>query len=374
MDRQADLSPRYWKLQNHIQALILERRLKDGDRIPSERELVRETGLALGTVKRALENLAREGMLERRHGSGTYVRDAGMAFRRVSAQKPKIIALLLPLTESVYAQLISAVESSALAHGYSVFVKQTDFSGEKEKSVIESLLAEGLVQGFIIAPGTRDSEIARRSYLKLKRRGVPTVLIDRPVDGVPLDSVVQDNRAGAALAVRHLVESGRRRVGFVGLVSDPSNYYFSERVAGCKAALEEFGIELRPEWIFHKRGEDSDRRQLREFLLARNSPDAMLALSDLNACETYKVLRGIGRGVPEDVALVGYDNTSFARFFDVPLTSVSVDKGRMGREAFELLLKRMSGQALEELPTLISIKPSLEVRESSARLKRKAAS
>ncbi|MFF7974939.1 substrate-binding domain-containing protein [Streptomyces sp. NPDC007905] len=195
---------------------------------------------------------------------------------------------------------------------------------------------------------------------ELEQSGTPTVLVGRPTGYVPDWSVDVDNVAGARLAVRHLVERGRRRIA---TITGPLDIQAGvDRRTGYRDVLEESGLRALPE----AQGDftrTSGTEAMRELLARCPDLDAVFAASDSMAAGALQALRQSGRQVPGDVAVVGFDDSPVAADSDPPLTSVRQPLEDMGRELARLMIARLNSEDVPE-PTVI-LRPALVVRQSS---------
>jgi DNA-binding LacI/PurR family transcriptional regulator len=204
----------------------------------------------------------------------------------------------------------------------------------------------------------------------LERRGVPLVSVDRyPTPNTP--SVNVDDRAGARAAAQHLVDLGHIRVGIVTLRSSydvdhvpNQNWPTRERLLGWRDALEPAGIEpvvrsarYRPHLAVESIA--------RELLDTPDRPTAVLCFSDAYALATMQVAQSLGLRVPEDLSIVGYDDSPLATASTPRLTTVHQDVATKGEQAIRLLMAVMGGQAPDE-PERVVLPTSLVVRESTA--------
>jgi DNA-binding LacI/PurR family transcriptional regulator len=195
----------------------------------------------------------------------------------------------------------------------------------------------------------------------LQNTGVPTVLIDRLVPGLEIDSVLVDNAQGAYMATRHLGRLGYQRIGLI--VGDQELTPGFQRYQGYQQALRDSGSLLEPEYvrIGHFKIESG-------YLLAKDllqlpvRPDAIFAASNLISLGVLKAIREMNLRVPEDVAVVGFDDMVWANELYSPLTTVAQPMYEVGQEATRLLLQR------KDDPTIpvrtIMLRTSLIVRES----------
>ncbi|NEE17325.1 LacI family transcriptional regulator [Streptomyces sp. SID7499] len=195
---------------------------------------------------------------------------------------------------------------------------------------------------------------------ELEQSGIPTVLVGRPTGYVPSWAVDVDNTAGARLAVRHLVERGRRRIA---TITGPLDIQAGvDRRIGYHEVLEEAGLRPLPEG----RGDftrASGAAAMGELLDGSTELDAVFAASDSMAAGALHVLRQSGRRVPDDVAVVGFDDSPVATEADPPLTSVRQPLEFMGREMARLLIARLNDEPVTD--SKVIVRPTLVVRQSS---------
>jgi len=357
------MAPRYWKLQEAIKALILEKGLGKGEKIPSERELCKIFNLSLGTVQKAVDKLVQDGVLEKRHGSGTYVQDCSKA----RPQRPvrKAVGLILPDIDYFYSPVIRGIEEACSLAGYSMILRKGGRQDNAiELSVIRSLIERDSVAGMIIAP--TDFEPDAGNYWFLRSSKVPFVIIDRKVESFEADYVVQDNPAGTRLATETLLSSGIKRVAFAAL-SHVRHYHYAERLKGYKQALEKAGIPFDESLVFNVYDdEDVNDGMLGRFMEAMKKPsrpDGVVCYTDDTAVNILNSLLKAGLSVPEDLQIIGYDDTELAKSAKVPLSSISPQKEAMGRLAVGRLIEMFSGDSKEIKQSELA--PGIAIRESS---------
>jgi LacI family transcriptional regulator len=221
------------------------------------------------------------------------------------------------------------------AAGYTVLLANADEDPERERRALQALLARR-VDGLVIvpAPGTRAADVTAAEP--------PIVQLDRAVRGLAADAVMVENAAGAVLAVRHLVSLGHRRIG---LVSDsPQIGSSGERISGYRRGLREAGMEVDDSLISLGGSTLADGQAAAAALLAR--PDRPTAVFTANNFMTHGMLlaaRDAGLRIPDDLALVGFDDLDWTTIVDPPLTVVSQPVGELGRAAAERLLERIGG-------------------------------
>ncbi|MEV4572346.1 LacI family DNA-binding transcriptional regulator [Nonomuraea jabiensis] len=179
---------------------------------------------------------------------------------------------------------------------------------------------------------------------RLEEMGVPTVLGGRPVGLDPYSYVDMDNRAGARQAVKHLLGLGRTRIATIAGHQDMG--VGVDRLAGYRDALLPAGL---PELVVYGDfSEESGSAAMTQLLASHPDLDAVFAASDPMALGAMRVLKAAGRAIPEDVAVIGFDDSKAALHADPPLTTVHQPTEQMGRQMAQLLVARINGEELRQ--------------------------
>ncbi len=256
------------------------------------------------------------------------------------------------------AQQIRAVQTVAVASGFSIVLFDTNERVDQQTAALH-LLEEQVVDGVILTPARSRDDGLRRFVA----RGNRLVLLNRDVEGLPVDRVLVDNRMGAYAATRHLIDLGHRRIGYVTARHDISTVW--ERLAGYRAALEEVGMAYDPRLVCRVAIDPEAAAKATERLLDRRPrPSALFAYNDLMAVGVLAALDRAGLPAPAGISLVGYDDILYAAFLRVPLTTVAQPTREVGETAARLLIARLQGD--ESPPRRVVLPPRLIVRASSA--------
>jgi len=244
----------------------------------------------------------------------------------------------------------------ARARGYAVLLCNTYEDLERERAYLD-LLAKRMVDGLIFA--TVGSNTRHLRALRRERR--PVVLVARDVEGVRIDSVLVDNFRGEFEATTHLLGLGHRRIAHIA--GPPSLHVAAERRRGYLAALEAAGVPRSDALVVEGDFAAEGGRQAVARLLAQGLGfTAVVAANDLMAIGAMEALRHSNRRIPQDVAVVGFDDITFASLVSPALTTVAQPKYRMGQLAMERLLALMDGTDEGGRQTVLI--PQLVVRES----------
>ncbi|MFE1646921.1 LacI family DNA-binding transcriptional regulator [Microbacterium sp. P01] len=264
---------------------------------------------------------------------------------------------VINIANPFFAALVSGAEEAAAAAGYRILVGNSDDDVVKERGHLE-LFERVQVEGVIVSPFGDAGPSIRR----LQARGIPVVLADAKDDDAQLPSVSFDDVAGGRLAAEHLLANGRRRIAFVGAREEVRQV--RERLQGAREAVAEH-TDARLEVVISTRTTAALGQAFGADIAAAPRaewPDAILATNDHLACGIVSGLVGAGVRVPEDIAVIGYDDIEFASVAAVPLTSVRQPAREMGRRAAELLVEHIAGS--REHRALV-FQPELVVRAST---------
>jgi len=257
-----------------------------------------------------------------------------------------------------FAEVARGIEDTSFEHGYSLILCNSD--GDLEKELFyTNVLTEKQVDGILfVAAGVSTEHICA-----LQERRIPVVVVDREIPDVSVDEVLTDNARGGWLATRHLLELGHRRFG---CITGPSNLTPSaERVTGYRQALEEGGVPV--DEVLIVKGDfqyESGYRAARQLLAMDDPPTAIFACNDLMAVGAISAAVELGRKVPSDLSVVGFDDVPLASFTNPPLTTVVQLKYEMGVIATAMLLERMCDCDMP--PCRRMLDTTLVIRQSTA--------
>ncbi len=276
---------------------------------------------------------------------------------RTTVRSTKLIGLLIPdIQNPFFVDVISGVEQYAYAHNSAVVIGNFSQDPKKEKLHIDILRSES-VDGFIVAP----TNIKDQNIAQLVHDGYPVVCIDRGLSNVPVDVVKSDNAKGAFEATEHLIKLGHRRIAFI--TGDPSIPTTEERITGYKKALEQYGLVADPEII---RGRTSDFKsgvELAEQILDLPvCPTAIFTGNNLLTLGALETILKRNLRIPEDIAIVGFDDVYWATSLNPPLTAVRQHGFEMGQRAIELLYQRILNPGRS--PANFVIQTNLMIRKS----------
>jgi LacI family transcriptional regulator, galactose operon repressor len=334
---------------------------KAGRQRPTIYDVARLAGVSTATVSRALNGTGQIAPATRATIEAA-VEQLGYRpntiARSLVTKSTQTIALLLPdITNPFYAALVSGIQQTALAQGWTMLLCTTESDAEREELYLRVLRAKqvdgALVDGLVLPP----DRIAR-----FVEDGFPIVCLDRDIDSRSIPLVQVDNRLGGRIATRHLVDLGHTRIAHVTGAGELG--ISDERLAGYRDALTEAGLAVDFQLVEEGRFTDEGGHDAARRLLERQ-PDltAIFAANDLSALGVMNAVAEAGRRVPDDVSVVGFDDLHLSAYTSPPLTTIRQPAVEIATLATEILIGLTRGQQAERMRHLLE--PELVVRASS---------
>ncbi len=365
-------APLYEQIEEDIKRKIASQELKVRDRIGTQEELAIAYNVSMITVKRAIANLIKEGVLYSRVGLGTFV--AEQRKRKLSSSRHRIIGLVLrDLKHPYFSMIVHSVEERASQLGFTILLSSSSGDLEREEFQINHFRELG-AEGLIIASLSLEYK-ASAPIQKIHEENFPYVMVSY-IHDPEYWYVGSDHEFGGFIATDHLIKTGYRSIGYVHV--SPGNLLSEIRKNGYSRALIENGLPFTSEFIFHagegKADAMMDRFQLgykfgKKFVQLSHRPDALVFYNDMLAIGFMQAAAEQGMKTPDDVAVVGYDDTPVAQYTAVPLTTIHQPADKIGYSAVETIEKRIGKN---DVANRTIFKPSLVVRESSGANKKVA--
>jgi LacI family transcriptional regulator len=331
-------------------------------RSPTLKQVARSARVSIKTVSRVLN-------------SGTYVSDLtrrrvrraidqlgyrpnALARGLVTGRSRSIGLVIADIVNPFFPPLVRGIEDVAAARGYNLILCDTDEDPVRERAVV-SVLLERQVDGLILCA----SRMPRSELARLAHDARHVVLVNRVLSHPSVGAVVIDNVAGARLATAHLLGLGHRRVAYLAGPRLSSSH--RKRLRGYRQALEARGAAFDPRLVAGGTvSMAAGREAMAGLLRLQDPPTAVFAFDDLMAIGALEELRARGHRVPEDVAVVGFDDIDLAAFVDPPLTTVAQPTAEMGRLAANQLVDLIEGVPSRRARRVITLMPELVVRAS----------
>lgn len=327
------------------------------------KDVAKVAGVSISTVSRVLNN---SGYFSNRTKEKVTKAVDELKFQQdmvataMIKKQTSTLGLIIPDIKNIfYGELTGVIEKKANQYGFNVILCNTDNNLNKEAEYLNLLLRKG-VDGIIFStPEINDRNI--REVMK-SRPDFPFVIIGSKVADVRLDEVLVDNYEGGYQAANHLLQLGHQKIGFIGGQQD--SYSTMERYKGYEKALNDYGVL--PDKDHFKLGEykiHSGYTKGKEMLSMTNRPTAIFAANDAIAVGVYKAARELTISIPEELSVIGFDDSQFAEIVHPPLTTIRTPITEMGEKTVELVIQIVrKGKNFKET---ITFQPSLIEREST---------
>ena len=353
--------PKYLQLTEILKCQFKDKHYQAGQKIPTENELIEQFHVSRNTVRQALAELVNEDVIYKIQGSGSFFAEE----IQDDLKHSYLIGVIVPrLSFYIYTQIIQGIDDIAHQKHYNIVLGSSDVNPEKELARVEQLLEKN-IDGLLIEPsgGFRHFEDSK-NFRVLKELKIPVVLMDWAVDDPEVSYVSPDDVEGGFRATSYLIEAGHRRIAYVYPNDTVSGI---KRYQGYRKALECYGIDydgrldksttvLR----WHKAGHIP--MLVQELIdLGDHRPTAVFFLNDDAALQGYPAIRNAGLNIPDDISVIGFDDTDLAVRAEVPLTTMIHPKYQLGKWAAEILFEHIEHHGP---PWQMILNPAIAVRDS----------
>jgi GntR family transcriptional regulator, arabinose operon transcriptional repressor len=329
--------PKHERLRTYLVKELQAGRLRPGDALPTEHELAERANMSRNTVRQALGQLERNGMIRRVRGRGTFIHEAAMERLKSGLD---IFALVIPETrQGYYPSLQRGFHEASAIHHNQVIVCDTDNDPFRQADALLQLM-DKKVAGIALVPTTRPTTPAHQ-IRPLRERGIPVVFCHRGVEGIQAPLVAFSALDVGRVAGTAMLAQGHRRVAFVGTQKAGLGSQYEQ---GLREALQKGGAKLPAELVCYDDTTKIDAAHerflaghLEGLLQTHERPTAIFCTFDSQAEMVYLLLHRMGVRVPEEISLVGFGGTWREGAITRRLTSVAVDEEELGRKTVTLL-------------------------------------
>ena len=320
------------------------------------KDVSRLAGVSTATVSRAFSNpesvseKARQSVAE---AARILNYQPNAIARSMARQQTEKIAFLIckkqsSILDEFYAGICNGIMKATNQSEYQLLISTEEDWGIGKRNQVDGMILGGNASISLVS--------------QCMNQGIRTVLVNNEIEGFSLPCVISDEEAGVRMVLEHLISRGHRRIGM--LAGRFSPYISKRRYQGFQTIAKEYSLVTRPGWIRTTDPDiDSATEEAAAILRQDERPTAIFGTNDEIATGIMKAAARLGLRVPEDVAVIGYDDSRVCRAMEPELTSVHIFRTRMGEEAAGLLLKLLQGEEPEE--TRIMVKPELIVRGSA---------
>ena len=366
--------PLHTQLLNQLRQFILSGRWEAGYRLPSESVLQRHLNISRSTIRQALGNAEVEGLINRVPGRGTFVASIQMQ----TNTKAPIAFVVFDFDSQMQRDLLMGAERVAREAGYRVIFCNSYSDAKQEIRILDQLQQDN-VAGILLWPSVDEGNPAHLSQLS-QQPFPPVTMMDRTFNNINWDYVASDNYNGGYMATKHLLDLGHKSVVFLSCrIFDLLPIV--DRYRGYETAMKECNYVPEEPWLIGKANQEitsgyalrayGDTNndvvlQIAEYMQANaHQVSAIVAMNDNIALLALKAAAMVGLKVPDDLSIVGYDDTDLASYLPTPLTTVEQKSFTIGKQAASLLIERIEGR-YSGTPRSILIPTQLRVRASTS--------
>lgn len=341
-----------------IKKAINSGKYEANDKIPSENQLAMEYGVSRQTVRKALGRLIDEGYLYALHGSGTYV--AQRIFKKRNSKNIAVVSTYM--SDYIFPRVIQGINQVLDENNYSILLKTTNNSRKGEAWCMEELLSKN-IDGMIIEPSQSAISCQHQVlYEQLDSMGIPYVFIQGCYESM-MDKpfVMMDDVEGGRLITEYLINLGHRNIAGIFKADDIQGIF---RHKGYVKALQAAGIPYNPDlvvWYHTKDRTMKPMEGLLRILESGNACHAVVCYNDEIAADIIKGLQNIGRSVPHDISVTGFDNSLLAH--SKGITTIAHPQEELGRRAAKTLIGLID-KSLSKKDAHIMLEPKLIERKS----------
>ncbi len=283
--------------------------------------------------------------------------------RSLKSGKTKTIGLIVAdISNPFFSSLSRIIEDEAGRHGYTVLFGSNDEQASKTQPLIDAF-TNRQVDGLIISPAEGDE----KNIKQLQKNNIPFVLLDRYFPSIDTSQVRIDNYSAAYEAVEILLQNGYSKIGM--LAYNTSLAHMQERIRGYKTALKDAKLKAKNEWLItvkHNASGDEKVKPLTQLLEKENGIDAIFFATNSLAVAALAQIKKSGIRVPEELGVISFDESEAFEFFYVPVSYISQNINKMGKEAVQLLLQNIENGSASKNQLIIETR--LVQRASSGKL------
>jgi len=255
--------------------------------------------------------------------------------RALKMDDTKTIGLIIPVLSRFFTPMMRAINEIAHQNHYGFLLCSSEEEADREKEVLEIFVAKR-ISGILLVP----CSVENRSLLeRILRNGIPIVQVNRKVEGLDTDIVMSNNYKAAYTATEHLIERGRKKIVFFGY--DPDSLALIDKKKGYDKALEDYGIKDNFTIILRQNDENNITESFHSFLDSGQEFDSIICTTQTKTSIALHLLQDHDIKIPENVAVVGFDDNTWASMLWRPLTVISESTYKMGEVAVQVLLDRL---------------------------------
>lgn len=351
------VKPKYQVIIDDIKSNILSGTYSVGEQIPTESALQDSYNVSRQTVRKAILELSNEGFLRSEKGSGTYVSNLYRSRTGGNTMKKTIGVITTYISDYIFPSIIRGIEGRLNEDNYSLLLASTNNDVEQEKKALEMMLSYG-VDGLIVEPtksNLYNPNIAY--YLSFKEQDVPFTMINAFYEELEVPFFCLDDVQSSYLATRELIAKGHSQIGIIAKMDDLQGKY---RMKGYIKALGEAKLRFHPEQVLSFDTASKPDLSINLEVFLEDNRDALTSLvcyNDEVGLEVVHACRKLGISIPDELSIIGQDNSYIAKNANIKLTTLTHPQEQMGRDAADWVIKKLQGK--KDLPTNTYYQPVL---------------
>ncbi|MEF3353199.1 GntR family transcriptional regulator [Paenibacillus sp. GYB006] len=351
------MKPKYQFIIDDIKSNILSGVYNVGEQIPTESALQEQYQVSRQTVRKAILELSNEGFLRSEKGSGTYVSNQYRSKSNGNSNNKIIGVITTYISDYIFPSIIRGIEGRLNEDNYSLLLASTNNDVAQEKKALEMMLSYG-VDGLIVEPtksNLYNPNIAY--YLTFKEQDVPFIMINAYYEELEVPFFCLDDVQSSYLATKELISKGHKKIGIISKMDDLQGKY---RMKGYIKALGEAKLRFQPEQVlsFDTESKQNLSVNIKNFLIEnRDMLTAIVCYNDEVGLEVVNVCRQLDISIPDELSIIGQDNSYIAKNANIKLTTLTHPQEQMGRDAADWVIKKLQGK--KDLPTSTYYQPVL---------------
>ncbi len=356
--------PKYFQLKSQLIKLIIHGNFNNIERLPSDNEMISALSLSRATVRQAVAELCKEGFLYRKVGKGTYVNHSKIKeqieHKKKTDLENSVIGLVIPNLNYFFAPVVSSIENICRTSELDLNIRNTDYDYETTRKTVAKMIKNPQIKGIIIRP--------EKGITLPPDLSIPVVLIDNYLENIKKEYfsyVIANSFAGIHKAYNYLLKKGHQKIAYLHV--DEDSFPSKERLRAYNKAAAAYKANNTFICLLDFQENSSENVTVIRSFLEKYAPSAVICMNDLLVYDCLEACRLSSIKVPDDLAIIGYDNADFAARMHPPLTTVEPGKQKIGSHAIKLLLdeieKKQNGIAIK--PQYIELEPELIIRNSA---------
>lgn len=357
--------PKYLKIKNQIEEVINQGEIKPGDKLPTESELTGKYNVSRHTVRKALNILQQEGLLEKKQGVGTFVSES------IKKESKNIGFVSISLQDYIFGDILNGVDEVFHERGYQILLGNSKDDQTREKEILKEFFKKN-IDGLIIEPAKSAFNYSNLDLLeRFLENQIPVVILDSKFENERFNYITVDDKKGGFMATNYLIEIGHKNVG---IVYKELHKPAVGRFKGYKLALEQKGIPVfnnlvkgyyTSEIKSSEKFEEEVTSLIGELVENIPRPTAIFCSNDQVAILVKEILARLDIKVPGDISLIGFDDSKLVRLNNVSITSLTHPKRWAGKKAAEIILDNIKKDKTKYNENII-FTPRLIKRDSVA--------